>query len=98
MILERETIAVELLLTKLAHQQLLSFTVSETASSRKIQWIYCSEKFDMTVDFSVLVAFIMLTRIRAHVCFSITFVRVWPLWKIAISCRTDTDTRNVGNF
>ena len=38
MILERETITAELLLTKLAHQSLLSFGVRKTVLSRKIHW------------------------------------------------------------
>ena len=52
----------------------------------KSNGIECSEKLNMTVDFT-------LTWIRAYFCFSITYLRVQPLWKIVISCRTDT--RNV---
>ena len=40
--------------------------------------------------FFVLVAFITSTWIRANFCFSNTYVRVRPLWLIAISCWTDT--------
>ena len=32
----------------------------------------CSEKLNITVDFSVLVVYIVLTWIRAYICFSIT--------------------------
>ena len=47
-----------------------------------------SKKQDMTVDFSVLVAFITLTWIRTYICFFITYIKVRPLWKIDVSCRT----------
>ena len=78
------------------HCRTVTYKIDTSATSlpccMKFNGIECSEKLYMTVDFFVLVAFITQTWIRAYIWFSIISVRIWPLWKIAILCSTDTKT------
>ena len=96
MILDRETITAELLLTKLAHKPLFSFTVEKTALSHKIQWNWMLGKalYGCWLFCSGCIRYVDMN--RPYIYFSITYIRVRPPWKIAILCQTYT--RNVGVF
>ena len=90
MILERETITEELLLTKLTHQPLLSLAVWKRALSCKIQWNWMFEKARHDCWFFCPGCIHNVNMNQLIFCFSITYIRVRLLWKIAISSRTDT--------
>ena len=90
MILERETITAELLLTKLANQPIIFFAVWKTALKswqisqlssslyERRHWVVKFNRIEYSENFDITVH----TWIRAYICFSITLVKVRHLWKI----------------